>query len=189
MKKIILLFSLAAVITIGSAFRSAEGKKYFTRTGHIWFYSHTPIEDIEAHNYKVSSVLDASTGKMEFAVLMTAFQFEKALMQEHFNENYVESEKYPKAQFKGQITNVSKVNWAKDGTYPVKVSGELTIKDKTNPVSTDGTVEIKGESVNASSKFKIKLADYNVEVPKMVRNKISEELEITVEMNYSELKR
>ena len=189
MKKLFTLLSILAIFAASTAFRSAEGKKYFTRTGHIWFYSHTPVEDIEAHNYKVSSVMDAATGKMEFAVLMTAFQFEKALMQEHFNENYVESEKYPKSMFKGQISDLSKVNWSKDGTYPVKVSGDLTIKDKTNPVTTDGTIEIKGDAVNAKSKFKIKLSDYNVEVPKMVRNKISEELEITVEMNYTELKR
>lgn len=188
MKKTI-LFLFAALLIAGTAFKTDEGKKFFTRTGHIWFYSHTSVEDIEAHNYKVSSVIDAASGAMEFSVLMTAFQFEKALMQEHFNENYVESTKYPKATFKGKISNIKDVNFSKDGSYPVTVTGNLTIKDKTNPVSTKGTLVVKGDQFTASSKFRIKLADYNVEIPKMVSNKIAEEIDINVDMIYAEMKR
>lgn len=184
-----MLFLFAAALIAGSAFKTDEGKKFFTRTGHIWFFSHTPVEDIEAHNYKVSSVLDAESGAMEFSLLMTAFQFEKALMQEHFNENYVESAKYPKSTFKGKITNIKEVNLSKDGAYPVNIAGNLTIKDKTNPVNAKGTLTVKGDQLSGSSKFKIKLADYNVEIPKMVKNKISEEIDITVEMIYAEMKR
>ena len=80
-----------------------SGQKYFTKTGHISFYSDTPLEKIEGHNKSSNCVLDVATGKLEVATLVKGFQFEKALMQEHFNENYMESDKFPKAVFKGQI--------------------------------------------------------------------------------------
>src|SRR5947208_1580392 len=79
--------------------------KFFTKSGRISFYSKAPLEDIEAENRSVTAVLDTKTGMVQFAVPMKAFEFEKALMQEHFNENYIESDKYPKAEFKGQVLN------------------------------------------------------------------------------------
>ena len=82
-------------------------ERFFTKTGSISFFSKTPLEDIEAHNRSVTCVLDSKTGNVQFAVLMKGFEFKKALMQEHFNEDYIESDKYPKAEFKGQIVNNS----------------------------------------------------------------------------------
>ena len=105
--------------------------KYFTKSGNIQFSSKGVIETIEATHRSVTCVLDSKTGDIQFAVLMKGFEFRKALMQEHFNENYVESDKYPKAEFRGQITNNSEINYAKDGTYTVHIKGKLTLHGKT----------------------------------------------------------
>ena len=114
MKQTFLTLLLATVLSLTAVMAQ---DKYFTKSGHISFFSSTPMENIEGNNTTASSVLDARSGKMEFAVLMKAFKFEKALMEEHFNENYVESGKYPKATFAGAITNFSGVDLKKNGTY------------------------------------------------------------------------
>jgi polyisoprenoid-binding protein YceI len=143
------------------------------------------MEDIAADNNKVSSILDSKTGKIAIEILVKSFHFKKALMEEHFNENYMESTKYPKSKFDGKIDNLSEINFSKDGTYKTTVSGKLTMKDKTNQVTTPGTITVKGGKVNAKAVFKVKLADYNVEVPAVVKDKISKDIEITVDLDYS----
>src|SRR6476660_2277060 len=100
----------------------AQGK-YYTKTGKISFYSKAPLEEIEGKNKTVTAVLDSKSGAMQFAVEMKGFEFQKQLMQQHFNENYVESDKYPKAEFKGQVQNISSVDFTKEGTYNVSVNG------------------------------------------------------------------
>lgn len=177
------LFLLIAAF-IAFSFKSAAPAKYFTKTGTIVFFSHTDLEDIEGTNHKVTSAFETTGGKMQFSVLMKAFEFEKALMQEHFNENYVESDKYPKASFDGTIDNIKAINFEKDGTYKSTVTGNLTIKNKTQKVSTEGTFIVKGSDVQGKAKFKIKLADYNVTIPSVVKDKINEQVEIRVDMNY-----
>lgn len=168
---------------------SIHAQKYFTRTGNIVFSSDAPMEKIEASNQKATSVLDAATGKMEFAVLIKAFQFEKALMQEHFNENYMESSKFPKATFKGAIADISKVDFSKDGAYPVQVKGNLTIHGETNEVETAGTIMVKDGKISASSTFEVEVADYKIEIPKVVRENIAKVVTITVNIDYELFKK
>ena len=106
----------AATIVLGLVFTAAGAvaqDKYFTKTGKISFYSKATLENIEAHNRSVTAVLDSKTGNVQFSVSIKGFEFEKALMQEHFNENYMESTTYPKAKFKGKIDNISSVNFKK----------------------------------------------------------------------------
>jgi hypothetical protein len=158
---------------------TAQGK-YFTRNGFISFFSSTPAEEIKAVNENVSCVLDAETGKVEFAALMTAFQFKKALMAEHFNENYVESALYPKAVFSGVINNFNAVDMSKPGSYPVIVSGNMTMHGVTKEFSTEGTVEIKDGNLFVSTEFNIVPEDYKIEIPGVVREKIAKELLVTV---------
>ena len=110
--------------------------RYFTKSGNIVFNAGTMLEDIEAATNTSSSVFDANTGQIEFAVLIKGFEFKRALMQEHFNENYLESDKYPKSIFKGRITNIEEVNFQKDGTYPVTVNGSLEIHGVTKQIET-----------------------------------------------------
>jgi len=105
-------------------------------------------------------------------------------MQEHFNENYVESEKYPTAAFKGQITDISAVDFQKRGVYPVKVSGEMTIHGETKPCSADGTLEVMAGGLLAKSEFLLNPEDYGISIPSLVREKIAKDLSISVEMKY-----
>ncbi|MGZ5302956.1 MAG: YceI family protein, partial [Bacteroidia bacterium] len=164
MKKIL----ICLLIVAGFTSLNVSAQKFFTKDANVSFFSATSIENIEAHNKKATSVLDATTGNIEFAVLIKAFEFEKALMQEHFNENYMESSKYPKATFKGKIVNNSDVNYSKDGIYKIKTKGQLTIHGVTKDVETNGTIEVKGGKIIGISTFMVKPQDYNIEIPKLV---------------------
>ena len=116
----------------------ASAQKYITKTGHIRFYSDAPLEKIEANNRQVNSALDAATGNFVFKVLMKSFEFEKALMQEHFNENYMESDKYPNSTFVGKVTNLSTIDFQRQGKYPAEVDGKLTLHGVTKQGKTKG---------------------------------------------------
>ncbi len=174
----IVIFSMLAASALNAQ------NRYFTKEGKAHFISKAPLEKIEAVNRKVTSVLDISTGQIEFSVLMKAFEFEKALMQEHFNENYVESDKFPKAVFKGKIEDADKVNWTTDGNYPVKVSGKMTIHGVTKDITVPGNIEIKSGDIHGTSAFNILVKDYDIAIPNLVKDKISESVSIDVDMDY-----
>lgn len=184
MKKILIV----SAMMIGFAL-STNAQKYFTKEGKITFSSDASMEKIEAHNNSATSVIDVESGRMEFAVLIKAFQFEKALMQEHFNENYMESSKFPKATFKGKVVNMDKVNLGKDGIYPAKVKGELTIHGVTKEVETSGDFEVKDGNISALASFEVAVADYDIEVPAVVRDNIAKTVLINVDVNYQKLNR
>lgn len=154
--------------------------RYFTKTGRVSFYSKTNVEDIEAHNRSVTCVLDTKTGSVQFSVLMRAFEFKKALMQEHFNENYVESDKYPKGEFRGQVVNNNTIDYTKPGTYPAKVRGKLTVHGETREIEAEGTITVKEGKISAASEFQVAIADYNISVPALVRDNISKIITIKV---------
>jgi polyisoprenoid-binding protein YceI len=156
-----------------------------TKNGYIGFFSSTPIEDIKADNNQVASVIDISTGEVVFQVLIKSFKFEKALMEEHFNENYLESEKYPKSTFKGKITNLTAVDFNKPGKYDVTVEGDLNIHDVTNKVSVKGSINVVSGGIDANSKFIIVPEEYKINIPGVVRNSIAKTIEVTVAMKYS----
>lgn len=159
---------------------SASAQRMMTRTGKVTFFSSTPIEDIEAVNNDAASAIDASSGDMLFQVPIKSFRFQNALMQQHFNEQYMESDKFPRADFKGRITNMSAVNLSKDGTYPVQAAGKLTIHGVTRDVTIPGTLTVKGGKVTAASKFSVRTADYGIKIPAMVKGKVAESIEVTV---------
>ena len=165
------------ILVAGSAMAQP---KYFTKSGKISFYSKSSLENIEAINNKVTSVWDVATGQIEFAVLMKGFEFEKALMQEHFNENYVESDKYPKAIFKGVIENSKAISLNNDNIFTTKVSGTLTLHGVTNPVNTSAVITVKSVVIAASCTFSIALADYKISIPSLVEDKINKKITITV---------
>ena len=175
MKKIFLLLVLAAAAITG-----AQAQRYMTRSGHISFFSSTPLENIEAINNEAACVIDAAKGDVVLIVPIKSFKFEKALMQEHFNENYMESDKFPKSEFRGKIQNPGSVNFTKDGSYPVTVSGKLSIHGVTRNVTAPGTITVKGGEAIASSKFKVRPDDYGIKVPSLVVGKIAKEIEVTV---------
>ena len=178
MKKAIILIALIVVTA------NSFAQKFYTKNGLISFYSKSTVEDITADNNEVLSVLNTATGDLQFSLLNTGFHFKKALMEEHFNENYMESDKYPKSIFKGKIENLSAVNFTKDGNYNVTVTGPLTMHGVTNTVSAAGTITIKNGIISASSKFKINLSDYKISIPSVVKNNIAETIDITVSCSY-----
>ncbi|MBL7866342.1 MAG: YceI family protein, partial [Cyclobacteriaceae bacterium] len=142
MKKLLLpallVFSLAS---------TANAQRLFTRDAKIQFTSDTPMEKIEGVNKSGTAVLDTETGRMEWKVLIKNFIFEKALMQEHFNENYMESSTYPNATFKGALVSLSAVNFSKDGTYKVSVKGTMTIHGVSKEITVPGTITVKNGTV------------------------------------------
>jgi len=183
MKRIILLLAILFLVIEASA------QKYLTKTGYIGFYSRTPIEDIKADNNQVASVLDISTGEIVFQVLIKSFHFEKTLMEEHFNENYMESEKFPKSTFSGKILNLSSVDFTKGGKYDVTVEGDLNIHNVTNKITAKGVIEIITGGINATSRFNIVPEEYKITIPGIVRENIGRNLEVTVKMNYLPLEK
>lgn len=173
------------MIALMVMFQLTQAQKLISKNGHVWFYSQTPMENIEGHNHQVVSILDPSTGDMQFSLLVKAFEFKVALMQEHFNENYMESDKFPKASFKGKITNLDKINFKKDGVYQAEVLGDLTIHNVTRPVTARGSIEVRGTSVIARSKFVVTPHDYAIVIPSLVEEKIAKEIEVNVEATYT----
>ncbi|WNJ18118.1 YceI family protein [Pontibacter sp. G13] len=164
---------------------SLQAQKMMTRTGHIWFFSETPVENIEAHNNQVSSVLDGESGALVFAVLMKGFQFEKALMQEHFNEKYVHSDKYPKATFKGKVVDMSGVNLSEDGTYEVEVAGTMNLHGVDQDIKAPGQIVVKDGKATAKADFPLTLEDYKIKIPGAVKDKIAETITIHVDVAYN----
>lgn len=162
--------------------------KFYTKNGKILFSSKAALENIEAHNKSVTCVLDAKTGNLQFAVLMKGFEFEKALMQEHFNENYIESHKYPRAEFRGQVINIGEIDYTKDGIYKALVRGKLSLHGETKDVETTGTIAVKSGKLEADAEFNIELADYKVEIPKLVKDNISKTVKVIVDCNLEPLK-
>jgi polyisoprenoid-binding protein YceI len=157
--------------------------KYMTRTGHISFLSDTPKEKIEAHNYQVSSIL-TSGGEIVFKVPIKSFEFKQALMQDHFNENYMESDKFPQASFKGKILNLDKMDLTKDGKQTLDVEGDLTMHGVTKKISTKATIEVKGGKIIATTTFSLTLKDFNIEIPKMAKEKLAEIVTVKADLNY-----
>ena len=179
MKVRILLVAMLAM------FQVTQGQKFISKNGHVWFFSHTPMEDIEGQNRQAVSILDPATGELVINLLVKSFEFKVALMQEHFNENYMESDKYPKSAFKGKITNLDKIDFKKDGVYQVEVAGDLTIHNVTKPVTTKGTIEVKGSAITAKAKFVVIPRDYDIAIPSVVENKIAKEIEVNIDATYT----
>ena len=174
------LFQLIVLIILVASAQAQD--KFFTKTGKINFSATAPNspENVEGINRNTTCVLDSKTGALQFALLLKGFEFERALMQEHFNENYVESDKFPRAEFKGMVVNNASVTYNKDGAYPVKVKGKLSLHGETKEVETDCTLTIKGGKVNATAKFDVLLADFKVSIPALVADKVSKTANISV---------
>jgi hypothetical protein len=179
MKKTLLILAAFSLVQLVSA------QKLISKNGHIWFYSYTPMEEIEAHNQQVVSILDETTGTLQFNLLVKSFEFKRSLMQEHFNENYMESDTYPKSGFNGRITHPDKIDFKKDGIYPAEVTGDLTIHGVTKQVTIPGTITVKGTTVNAKAKFEVIPQDYNISIPEVVKEKFAKVMDVNVDVTYN----
>lgn len=163
-----------------AAFIPGFSQKLFTRDAKIKFSSDTPMEKIEGLNKSGTCVLDAATGKMEWKVLIKGFLFEKALMQEHFNENYMESSKFPNATFSGTVSNLNEVNFGKDGTYNAKVKGKMTIHGVTKDIEVPGTIKVGGGNIELNANFGVACADYGIAIPAVVKDNVAKEIKVMV---------
>jgi polyisoprenoid-binding protein YceI len=182
MKKLLIVFALILM----SVWAFGQ-KKYITRTGHVSFFSDAPLEDITADNHQVTAI-QKTTGEVAYKVPIKSFEFTKALMQEHFNENYMESDKFPEATFSGAIEDLTKVDFTKSGTYKITVKGKLTIHGVTKEVSVPGEVivDIAGGKVTNKTTFNVVLKDYGIKNDKA--NQIADTIAITVNAEMVEQK-
>jgi polyisoprenoid-binding protein YceI len=183
MKKI-LFGALALVFTL-----NLSAQKFFTKEAKVSFDATSSLEPIAATTNKGTLVIDATAGKLEAAVLVKGFHFEKALMEEHFNENYLESGKFPKATFAGDIVNKGDINLKKDGDYNAKIKGKLTMHGATKDVETTAKLTVKGGAiVSASAAFVATMEDYKIAIPGAVKDKIAKTAKISVSGNMQTLK-
>ncbi|MEZ4918503.1 MAG: YceI family protein [Saprospiraceae bacterium] len=163
-------------------------QKYYTRDAQVQFFSATPVENIEALNKNGTAVLDSETGNMQLKVLIKSFMFEKALMQEHFNENYMESNKFPSAVFKGTLVNFDKSLLKKEGKHPVTAKGTLEIHGVKKQVNIPGTITVKGGAISVASEFLVACADYDIKIPAVVRDNIAKEIKVSLKAGLEEMK-
>ena len=168
--KIVFSFLIVTLFLVNNT----EAQKVFgTRNGKVSFSSPSD-EDIKATNNEVASRI-ADNGQITFSLLIKGFKFKLAEMQEHFNDQYLESTKFPRADFKGNIMNLKDVNFNKDGLYKVTVKGDLTMHGVTKNITVNGTIEIKSGKPSTEGKFDISMKDFNVDASK-VTDKVSAEL-------------
>lgn len=169
---------------------SGFGQKYFTKNGKINFDATSPSspERVEGVNRSATCVVDLKSGAIQLAMLMKGFEFERALMEEHFNENYVESDKFPKAEFKGKLKDVDEIDFTKDGTYKVKVKGDITIHGETKEVETEGKLMVQSGKINADAEFNVKLSDFKISIPGLVADKVSKTAKVVVSCSLEPLK-
>lgn len=159
-------------------------QKFKSDSSYVHFYSDAPMEDIEAINMEGQSALDLETGEIVFSIPIKSFEFEKSLMQEHFNENYLESDKYPKATFTGKLTGFSKsikVN------QKATAAGTMTIHGVAQQISVEGKLMVNDEIAEIECRFPIKLEDYKIKIPKVVFYNIAEVVDVTINFKYAKI--
>ena len=160
---------------------SSLAQKFTSQSGIISFFSDAALEDIRAENALVGSLFNSSTGDLVYMVRIKDFKFPKALMREHFNEKYMETEKFPRSSFSGKILGY---NPGVTGPQKVRAVGKLLIHGVTKDVDIPGTIEFAGGKVSMKSKFIVKLVDYQIKIPKLVWQNIAEEIEVTIDFIY-----
>lgn len=183
MKKII----LALLILTG--INNIKAQMYMTKEGSVQLYSETPLLIIDGKTQSAGSILNSETGEVAATVLVTSFKFKEALLEEHFNENYIESHKFPKSQFKGKITNWSSIDITKDGTYPVTIEGDLIMHGETRPLKTSGSLTVSGGKIKAATEFFVSLENYKIKVEESYKDRIPDKIKLTLIFNYNKVEK
>jgi hypothetical protein len=153
----------------------------------IRFFSEAPLENIEANNKLSTSILNTASGEIVFQVPNISFKFEKPLMEEHFNENYMETDKYPKSTFKGKINE--KIDFAKDGEYKVTVTGVLNIHGVDMQRTIEGKIIIKNGEIQILTEFMVHVADHKIKIPQLVVQNIAEDVQVYIDCTYEPYKK
>lgn len=172
-----------SIILLYLVFTSASysQEKYFTISGFISFFSHSPLEDIKADNNQVLSIVDTSTGELAINVLLKSFMFKKSLMQEHFNENYVESDKYPKSKFKGKISGF---DYNSQAEQTVSIEGTLSLHGKTADVKTEAILIKKDGKLSLKGEFNVLVADFDIKIPRTVKDNIAKSIKVSFDIDH-----
>ncbi|AHJ99051.1 YceI family protein [Hymenobacter swuensis] len=173
---------LLLALLLGYRPGTAQPTRYQTRAGTVSFFSASPLEDIEARSQQLAAVLDTRTGQLAFSVPIRSFQFKRSLMQEHFNENYLESEKYPKATFSGRLVDWKPEMLAAAGAVPVVAEGDLTIHGVTRHLKVPGTLTPLTGQLLLNASFSVAPAEYNIDIPALVRDHIAKSVLVTVRL-------
>lgn len=179
MKKMVLIFCLFLPVAVWGQ------QKLLSRNAHIHFISHTDIIDIEGQTHQAGSIINLVNGEIVFAVPMKSFKFELALAEDHFNEDYLESEKYPKASFAGSIKNISEFNLNQEGVFEAQVEGTLNLHGQSRQISAKAILEKMNEKWVGQCTFSILLADYNIQIPNLVKDKVAPVIPIVIKAEYS----
>ena len=178
MNKILLL------IAFGLFFFSAGAQnRFFTKDAKINFNSSTPLEDIIAESNQATTFIDIDKNEVVFSVLTTSFKFRRALMEEHFNENYMESPKFPKAKFNGKI--ITSIDWKSEKLITADVKGQLTMHGVTKEVSFKVQITPGKSKIVATAELKITPEMFNIAIPSAVRDKIAKEVTIKIDADYA----
>ena len=173
------------VLLAGLGFNGqVQAQVWKTDSSYIKFFSEAPLENIEAENTKARGAINTEKNMIAISVPITGFKFEKELMEEHFNENYLESEKFPKGTFQGNFSE--KINWKKDGTYPATAKGSLTIHGVKRETTLEGTITIKGGQILVNTKFKVRLEDHEIDIPQIVFQNIAEVIDVTCYFSFKQ---
>ena len=159
----------------------AVSQRYQLASSQVSFYSSAPLEDIEAETAEAKSIFNAATGEVAFVIPIKSFEFDKALMQEHFNENYLESDKYPNASFEGELEGFDE---NQSGSQTVTAQGQMTIHGVTQSLEVEGTIQPQAGGWEMEAIFPIKMADYKIKIPKVVFYNIAEVVDVTVHFTY-----
>ena len=173
------------VFALFFGFSGLYGSSYITREGSVRFFSSAPLEDIEALNNRVRAVMDIETGEVAVMMRIVDFQFSKALMQRHFNENYMESHIFPEARFAGNLKGLPESpsgNTGNGASGEITVTGSMTIHGVTRDVEITGSVERDGSHYLFNAVFPVRVEDYGIRVPRMVMRNIAEIVEVTVNL-------
>lgn len=173
MKKVVSLFIFCIATHIAFA------QIYMAKNCDITFFSKSPLENIEAINKSAKPILNTASGAIQIKISIIAFKFEKPLMEEHFNENYMESDVYPDAFFKGKINET--IDYTKDGEYKVTVTGTLTVHGVVKERTLEGTLTVKGGLIRMTSNFKIHIADHGIKVPSLYVQNIAEDVDVSID--------
>lgn len=180
---------ILACLFVFAMMQEAVAQRYFTRDGEIKFFSEAPLENIEAKSAKVLCILDLAKGQVAVDLLVKSFEFPKKLMQEHFNENYMESHEFPKSTFKGSFDVPKALEDMEDGSYEVQVSGEITIHGVTKPINMPIELTVADGMINTSFDFTVKVADHDIEIPNLVVDNIAEEILVSAKFALEPYKR
>lgn len=173
---------MKSIITAAALFfaMAANAQIMMGEKTEVSFYSYTPVENISAKTNTVTEAINFGTGDFTFKIPVKTFDFPNDLMEEHFNENYLESDKYPDATFKGKYTSAAPVDITKDGSYPVVAKGTLTMHGVAQTREIPAVINVKGGKISIEAAFKVKLADHKIEVPSVVFAKIAEDIDVKI---------